>query len=75
MVMAQQILPDRAGMASGMMVGFAIGTGGVGATVLGLLADRWGVTLVMWIIALLPILSAVVGVWLRLPGREAPARD
>lgn len=75
MVMAQQILPDRAGMASGMMVGFAIGTGGVGATVLGLLADRWGVTLVMWIIALLPILSAVVAVWLRLPGREAPARD
>jgi FSR family fosmidomycin resistance protein-like MFS transporter len=75
MVMAQQILPDRAGMASGMMVGFAIGTGGVGAAVLGMLADGWGVTLVMWIIALLPVLSAAVGAWLRLPGRETPARD
>jgi FSR family fosmidomycin resistance protein-like MFS transporter len=72
MVMAQQILPDRAGMASGVMVGFAIGTGGVGAAVLGLVADSWGVPLVMWIIAVLPIASAAVGAMLRLPPR-APA--
>jgi FSR family fosmidomycin resistance protein-like MFS transporter len=76
MVMAQQILPDRAGMASGMMVGFAIGTGGVGAAVLGMLADSWGVPLVMWIIAVLPVASAAVGALLRLPGAaEPPARD
>lgn len=75
MVMAQQILPDRAGMASGLMVGFAIGTGGVGAAVLGLVADRWGVPLVMWIVAFLPLASAAVGSLLRLPGREAPAND
>jgi FSR family fosmidomycin resistance protein-like MFS transporter len=60
MVMAQQILPDRAGMASGLMVGFALGTGGIGATLLGLVADHWGLTLVMGIAAALPVLSACV---------------
>lgn len=61
MVMAQQILPDRAGMASGLMVGFAIGTGGIGATVLGSVADRWGVASVLQIVAFLPLLSGLVG--------------
>jgi FSR family fosmidomycin resistance protein-like MFS transporter len=61
MVMAQQILPDRAGMASGLMVGFAIGTGGIGAAVLGAVADRWGVTTVLYIVAVMPLFSALVG--------------
>jgi FSR family fosmidomycin resistance protein-like MFS transporter len=63
MVLAQQILPDRAGMASGLMVGFALGTGGVGAAVLGAVADRWGVTTVLSVVAVMPVLSALVG-WL-----------
>lgn len=63
MVMAQQILPDRAGMASGLMVGFTLGTGGVGATVLGWVADHHGVVTVLWIVSALPILSGLVGMW------------
>ncbi|MBM3300615.1 MAG: MFS transporter, partial [Deltaproteobacteria bacterium] len=38
-VMAQQLLPHNLGVASGLMVGFAIGTGGIGVTVLGWCAD------------------------------------
>lgn len=71
MVMAQQILPDRAGMASGLMVGLAMGTGGVGATVLGGVADRWGVETSLAVVAVMPILSAVAAVFIRLPPPES----
>jgi FSR family fosmidomycin resistance protein-like MFS transporter len=67
MVMAQQILPDRAGMASGLMVGFALGAGGMGATALGWVADTWGLPMVLKISAALPALSALIAWWL--PGR------
>ena len=42
-VMAQALLPRHLGMASGLMVGFAVGTGGIGVTLLGTIADHWGV--------------------------------
>jgi FSR family fosmidomycin resistance protein-like MFS transporter len=54
-VLAQAYLPRHAGMASGLIVGFAIGTGGVAVTLLGLIADRHGVTAALWISALLPL--------------------
>ena len=38
MVMAQQYLPTRIGMASGLSIGFSIGLGGIAAVILG--ADR-----------------------------------
>lgn len=71
MVMAQQILPDRAGMASGLMVGLAMGTGGIGATVLGGVADRWGVETSLMVVAVLPVLSAVVAMFLPVSQTEA----
>jgi FSR family fosmidomycin resistance protein-like MFS transporter len=54
-VLAQAYLPRSAGMASGLIVGFAIGLGGVGVAALGWLADRWGVPTVLWISALMPL--------------------
>jgi FSR family fosmidomycin resistance protein-like MFS transporter len=54
-VLGQAYLPRNAGMASGLMVGLAMGTGGVAVTVLGWLADRWGVPAALWVSALLPI--------------------
>jgi FSR family fosmidomycin resistance protein-like MFS transporter len=54
-VLAQAYLPRHAGMASGLIVGLAIGTGGVAVTLLGLVADRHGVTAALWISALLPL--------------------
>jgi FSR family fosmidomycin resistance protein-like MFS transporter len=54
-VLAQAYLPRNAGMASGLIVGFAIGTGGLAVTLLGLVADHYGVSVALWISALMPI--------------------
>jgi FSR family fosmidomycin resistance protein-like MFS transporter len=54
-VLGQAYLPRHAGMASGLIVGFAIGLGGAGVTALGWVADRWGVPAALWISALSPL--------------------
>jgi FSR family fosmidomycin resistance protein-like MFS transporter len=54
-VLGQAYLPRHAGMASGLIVGFAIGMGGIGVTALGWVADRWGVPAALWIAATLPL--------------------
>jgi FSR family fosmidomycin resistance protein-like MFS transporter len=56
-VLGQAYLPRHAGMASGLIVGFAIGLGGAGVTVLGWVADRWGVPAALWISALMPVVA------------------
>ena len=59
-VMAGEILPDRSGMASGLMVGFAIGSGGAGAWVLGWVADHWGVVTTLSILPFIALSGALV---------------
>jgi FSR family fosmidomycin resistance protein-like MFS transporter len=54
-VLAQAYLPRNAGMASGLIVGFAIGLGGAGVAALGWVADRWGVPAALWVSALMPL--------------------
>ena len=56
-VMAQDLLPGKLGMASGLMVGFAIGTGGLGVTLLGLVADTWGIPTALQTMTIMPILG------------------
>lgn len=65
MVMAQAVLPDRIGLISGLIIGFAVGMGGIGVTLLGALADRWGLLSAMDVTALLP--AAALGIALLLP--------
>lgn len=69
-VMAQHVLPDRLGMASGLMVGFAIGTGGIAATVLGSVADAWGVLRVLQITALLPVVGVMLALAIPYPHKR-----
>ena len=66
-VLGQAYLPRNAGMASGLMVGLAMGTGGVAVTFLGWLADRWGVPAALWVSALLPITGLVAAQFLPAP--------
>jgi FSR family fosmidomycin resistance protein-like MFS transporter len=66
-VMAQRLMPHNLGMASGLMVGFAIGTGGLGVTILGLVADRWGVPFALQSICLLPIAGFILSALLKYP--------
>ena len=65
MVMAQEYLPDRIGMASGLSIGFSIGLGGIGAVLLGAIADSVDLRAAMWVVALAPVLAIVLGA--RLP--------
>ena len=58
-VLGQAYLPRNAGMASGLIVGFAIGAGGLGVTALGGIADRYGLPVALWISALTPLLAVV----------------
>ncbi len=72
LVMSQLYLPRNVGMASGLNVGLSIGLGGVGATVLGAVADRVGIPATMWGLVVCPLVALVV-TW-RLPPAEPAGR-
>jgi len=59
-VMAQTLLPQNLGLAAGLVVGFGMGTGGIGVTLLGAIADRWGVPMAIQSIIILPLLGLVL---------------
>jgi MFS transporter, FSR family, fosmidomycin resistance protein len=63
-VLGQQYLPNRTGLASGVTLGLAIGVGGLVATALGTLADAHGLGTVMWVIAALPVPAALLSLTL-----------
>ena len=56
-VYAQELMPGRTGTVAGLFYGFAFGMGGVGAAVLGKLADLTSLTFVYEICAFLPLLG------------------
>jgi FSR family fosmidomycin resistance protein-like MFS transporter len=56
-VYAQEIVPGRVGLISGLFFGVAFGTAGIGAAVLGELADRMGIYFVYQLCAFLPALG------------------
>jgi FSR family fosmidomycin resistance protein-like MFS transporter len=66
-VLGQSYLPKHPGMASGLIVGFAIGAGGLGASVLGWVADHWGLTSALAISAVMPMVAFVVALFLPEP--------
>ena len=63
-VLGQAYLPKHPGMASGLIVGFAIGAGGVGASALGWVADHWGLTAALGISAVMPLAGFLVALFL-----------
>lgn len=56
-VFAQELVPGRVGLISGMFFGFAFGMGGIAAAVLGQVADVRGIEFVYWICSFLPFLG------------------
>ncbi|MBP1729961.1 MAG: sugar phosphate permease [Deltaproteobacteria bacterium] len=77
-VMGQMMLQNRLGMASGLMLGFVIGVGGVGAGLLGLVADGWGINAVLTLLAIMPAVGLVPALILKDPSKQTmklrPAR-
>jgi len=66
-VLAQTYMPHNVGMASGLIVGFATGAGGLGVTALGWVADHWGLPSALWISALMPLSAFAVSLFLPEP--------
>jgi FSR family fosmidomycin resistance protein-like MFS transporter len=73
-VMGQEYLPGRIGLAAGITMGLSIGLGGIGAPLLGLLADSRGLSFTMFVIAALPLPGLLLT--LTLPrGKEGASRS
>jgi FSR family fosmidomycin resistance protein-like MFS transporter len=70
LVYAQELLPGRIGMVSGLFFGFAFGMGGIGAAVLGAVADRTGIEFVYEVCAFLPVLGLLTALLPDLRRRE-----
>lgn len=71
LVYAQELVPGRVGMISGIFFGFAFGMGGVGAAVLGSLADRTSVDFVYHVCAFLPAIGLLTALLPNLEHTEA----
>ena len=56
-VYAQELLPGKVGMVAGLFFGFAFGMGGIGAAVLGELADATSIRFVYEVCAFLPAIG------------------
>ncbi len=56
-VYGQELMPGKVGMVSGMFFGLAFGMGGIGAAVLGLLADATSIRFVYQLCAFLPFIG------------------
>jgi len=70
-VYAQELMPGRTGAVAGLFFGFAFGMGGIGAAVLGRLADATSIAFVFEVCAFLPLLGLLAGF---LPDVERGAR-
>ena len=67
LVYAQDLMPGRVGMISGLFFGLAFGMGGIGAAVLGHLADRTSIGYVFAVCAWLPAIGILT---VLLPSRK-----
>jgi FSR family fosmidomycin resistance protein-like MFS transporter len=77
-VYAQELMPGRVGAVAGLFFGIAFGIGGIGAALLGQVADRWGIELVYRVCSFLPAIGLLTAllpdIERRAVGAEACAR-
>ena len=71
-LIAQGLIPKNQGMASGIVLGFAIGLGGLGVSVTGAIADASSISVGMLSLVLLPIAAFLIA--LLLPGNVRPEK-
>ena len=69
-VYAQELIPGRTGMVSGLFFGLIFGVGGIGAAALGSLADRAGIDFVYQVCSFLPVIGLLT---VLLPNVESTA--
>lgn len=61
LVYAQELMPGKVGMVSGLFFGFAFGMGGIGSAVLGALADHTSIYFVFQLCSFLPLIGLITG--------------
>jgi FSR family fosmidomycin resistance protein-like MFS transporter len=61
LVYAQELVPGKIGLISGLFFGLAFGMGGIGAAVLGRLADNTSIQYVFHLCSFLPLLGLLTG--------------
>jgi FSR family fosmidomycin resistance protein-like MFS transporter len=71
LVYAQELVPGRVGTISGLFFGLAFGVAGIGAALLGRLADATSITFVYQLCAFLPAIGLLTAF---LPNLESPRR-
>jgi MFS transporter, FSR family, fosmidomycin resistance protein len=76
LVYAQELLPQRVGMISGLFFGFAFGLGGIGSALLGKLADFTSIDFVYRVCAFLPVIGVLTALLPNLePNKVHAARE
>ena len=61
LVYAQELIPGKIGLVSGLFFGFAFGMGGIGSALLGNLADKTSILHVFHICSFLPLIGIITG--------------
>jgi len=74
LVYAQELIPGRVGLVSGLFFGFAFGAGGLGSALLGKLADATSIETVFQICAWLPLIGLLAGLLPKDPSATATAQ-
>ena len=70
---AQELLPTRLGMISGLFFGFAFGVGGIASAVLGNFADTYGIEAIYNVCAYMPLIGIVACLLPDLRNRRLPS--
>jgi FSR family fosmidomycin resistance protein-like MFS transporter len=73
LVYAQELIPGKVGMVAGLFFGFAFGLGGVGAAVLGQLADATSIDYVYKVCSFLPLIGILTVLLPNIEGKHAKA--
>lgn len=70
LVLAQKMMPNNVGMASGLTIGLSVGLGAMGVLALGKVADIWGMPVIFTILACLPVVGFVLTLFVEEPEEE-----
>lgn len=70
MAMGQSFMPQNVGMASGLILGLAMGVGGIATTFLGWVADHMGIIFTLHLAFILPLLAFAAFYLIPYPAKE-----
>lgn len=71
-VIAQEIMTFGSAFASGLMLGFGVGLGGLGVSIMALIAEYWGIDFAMKILISIPLLAGLIALSFKTRQTSAP---